>query len=489
MRVIFAALLICFFAGCAVNRAVYDPFAYAPEDTCWYYTPDCEAGALSCWSECATCVESPPEKHPLSLAEALDIALINNPKTQISWGHAREAAAEYGKSQSAFFPTISADFYYQRDRTAYLASQVEQPQNVMMEQLIVNNQTQWAPQMHMTWTLLDFGQRRYTSEAARYALYYADFTHNDTIQYLIQAVTLTYYRYLYEVKLQEANEADLANAQETLSAADLGLSQGVKNISDVLQARSGVLLAEITLSEQKKAVNNAYATILDNMGLPANSTVQFEKLPFVDLDKIELPSLDSFIQLAMESRPDLLASRASLESAEMSLHAAKRLWTPVVDYSLEVGRTYFSGGFHDDYDFTSTLTVSMPLFTGYNIRNSVRAARSKVETVTGALREKELAVIRDLKVAHFNVGAALETLGAANRYLKASKEEYVVALAQYKAGVNTILDVISAQASLFDSRAKQAEATEQWFNSLANLTYNAGILSCQTGDAKCCSCE
>ncbi len=173
----------------------------------------------------------------------------------------------------------------------------------------------------------------------------------------------------------------------------------------------------------------------------------------------------------------------------MSLHVAKRLWTPVLDYSLEVGRTYFSGGFHDDYDFTSTLTVSMPLFTGYNIRNSVRAARSKVETVSGELREKELAIIRDLKVAHFNVGAALETLGAANRYLKASKEEYLVALAQYKAGVNTILELISAQASLFDSRAKQAEATEQWFNSLASLTYNAGILSCQTGDAQCCSCE
>jgi len=483
MKTIFSAFFICLLAGCAVNRAVYDPFAYAPKDTCWYYTPDCEADALSCWEECETCVEPPPEKHPLSLAEAIDIALVNNPQTQISWGRAREAAAQYGKSQSVFFPKISADFYFTRDRTAYLVNQVEQQQNITMAGLIINTQSQWGPQTHLMWTLLDFGQRRYTSEAARYALYYADFTHNDAIQLLVQNVTLAYYHYLYEVKLQEAKEADLVNAQETLAAAELGLSQGVNNISDVLQARSGVLLAEIVLSEQSAIVNSAYATVLDAMGLPANRTVHFEKLPIVDLDKMELPALDSFIQIAMESRPDLLATRAQMESAEMSLKAAKRLWAPTLDYSLEFGRTYFSGGFHDNNDFTSTFSVSMPLFTGFNIRNSVRAAKAKVEAASGQLREKELAVIRDLKKSHFNVEAALETLHAANRYLKASKEEYEVALAQYKAGVNTILNVISAQASLFDARAKQADATQQWFNSLATLTYNAGILSCQTGDA------
>lgn len=296
---------------------------------------------------------------------------------------------------------------------------------------------------------------------------------------------MSYYRYLYEAKQQEANEADLANSLETLAAAELGLKQGVKNISDVLQAKTQMLLAEMTLSEQKMEVNAAYADLLDRLGLPANSTLGFEKLPLVDIETIALAPLDSFIQTAMECRPDLLAVRANLESAEMSLKAAKRLWTPVVDYSLQFGQTNFSGGFRDDYDYVSVLTLTMPFFTGFQIQNSVRSAKSKVESATGEVRRAELAVFRQLQTAHYNVTSSLETLRAANRYLAASKEEYQVALAQYREGVTTILDVISAQASLFDARAKQAEATEQWFRSLATLTYRTGILSHPTGDATC----
>lgn len=474
--------LFCLLSGCAVNRAVVDPFAYAPEESCWYWSPDCKAQNLSCELPKHTCARPPSPDHKLSLAEVIDIALVNNPKTQISWAEARLAAAEYGRSQSTFFPNISADFYLESDRTAYLASQVEQPQNVARQTLLISNQSYYGPQAHLTWTLFDFGVRRYTSEAARFALYYADYFHNDSLQRVVEEVTIDYYQYLYQVKLQQANEADLANAQETLAAADLGLKQGTKNLSDVLQARTQVLLAEITLSEQRKAVKKAYTSLLEQMGLAANSAISFEALPFVDPEQLDLGSLEGFVQSAAECRPDLLAIRAALRSAEMELKAAKRLWTPTLDYSLDIGRTYFKGGFHDDYDYSSVLTLSMPLFTGFNIRNTVRKARARVEAAEGELRERELRVLQEVTTAHFNVQVAFDTLHAATRYFTTTQQEYTVALAQYREGVNTILDVISAQSSLFDARAKQAQAVEQWFNSLATLTYSSGVLF---GGVKC----
>lgn len=482
---VWGAVVLSILAGCSVNKAVVDPFAFAPEETCWYWCPDKKASELRCEESFDCCYDLPDEDHPLSLAEVLDISLVNSPQTQISWAQAREAAAQYGLSQSSFFPQISADFYFTRDRTAYLTSQVEQQQNINKEMLLINTQSQYGPQTHLTWTLLDFGQRRYTSEAARYALYYANFTHNDTIQLLVETATLGYYQYLYEVKLLEANEADLANALETLAAANLGLETGAKDVSDVLQARTQVLLAEITLSEQRKAVKTAYANLLDIMGLPANCTIAFDKLPYIDPNEVELDSLDIYLCYALASRPDLLAERSAEKSAEMNLQMAKRLWTPVLDYSLEVGRTYFSGGFHDDYDFTSTFTLSMPLFTGFEIRNTIRSATAKVESAQGSVKQIELDVIRDVTTAHFNVGVALDTLKAANKYLLATKEEYDVALAQYRAGVNTILDLISALSSLFDARAKQAEAIQQWFSTLATLTYSAGLFSKHAGGYPC----
>lgn len=474
-------LLALLMSGCYVNRASIDPFAYAPPLACWYWGPDDRADKLACADPISDCPDIPNETAIHSLAEILDIALINNPQTQISWARAREYAAEYGLSQSTAFPTITGNYFYKASRISHLASTVEQSQNVMMETLIINDQQEWGPQANVTWTLLDFGQRRLTSLAARYSLYYADYTHNEAIQTVIQDVTIDYYNYLYQKKLLEADEADLLTAEETLDAAKLGLQTGVKNVSDVLQAKSAALQAEIKLSEQQKGVNTSYAILLDRMGLPANVNLSVQDLPFVNPEKTNLAPLDDYLCIAMGCRPDLLAARALVRSSELSLKAAKRAWTPVVDYTLEFGNTTFNGGFNDRYNYVNTLTVSMPIFTGFEIRNTVRKNEAIVEMEGATLKQVELGVVRDVTTAHFNVNVAFNTLHAAIRFLRAAEEEYEVALSQYRQGVNTILDVLSAQSSLFDARATQARATEEWFTTLSTLTYSAGLLSANLG--------
>lgn len=470
---LFCALLC---SGCHVNRAVVDPFGYAPDSACWYWDSDCKANQLANGARVADCPEIPCEEHILCLSEILDIALINNPQTENTWAIAREYAAEYGRIQSLYFPWISATFSYNNTRTSYLASQVEQPMNVSKESLIINTQTEWGPQANLTWTLLDFGQRRYSTEAARYALYWANYNHNQAVQTLIQDVTVDYYDYLYQMKLLEADQADLATANETLTAAELGLRNGVKNVSDVLQARTQAILAEITLSEQYKQVNNSYATLLTTMGLPADSKIQMQKMPFVDPESVNLDPLCEYIDISMQCRPDLLASRSSVVSAENAVTAAKRAWTPVVGYTLQVGNNTYSGGFNDEINYQSSLSVSMPIFTGFNIRNTIRLAEAGLEQTEAMLKTTEVNVVKDVTTAHFNVTVAFNTLKAAIRFLEAAKEEYEVAIEQYRAGVNTILDVLSAQSSLFDARAKQAQSLQEWFTSLSTLSYSAGLM-------------
>jgi len=477
-RAIFFLLLVTL-AGCYVNKAMVDPFSYAAEGACCYWVPDQKGEELAC-KEVESCPDLPCEDYKLSLAEVLDIALVNNTTTQISWARARQAAAEYGQSQAPAFPEISADIHHTHSRTTFLASQVELEFGA--QSLIVSDQSIWGPQAHVTYTIFDFGERRYTSEAARYALYYADYTHNDAVQSVLEQITVDYYDTLYQKKLLEAKEADLANALETLAAAELALEKGVKSIADVLQARTQALSAEIALSEQHKTQNTSEATLLDDMGLPSNAPISLETLPLIEPTSAQLDPLDDFLDSAFHCRPDLLASRASLRSAEKSLKAAKRQWLPQLDYSLDIGRNYFEGGKHDDYNYTSTFSVSMPIFTGFYIRNTIKQNKAKVEEAKATLKQAELAVIKDVTTSHYNVGVAFETLNAANRFLISANEQYKIAMAQYRAGINTILDVVSAQSSLFDARAQQAQATREWFTALATLAYSAGIITKGSGE-------
>lgn len=463
-------------SGCYVNRALIDPWSYAPEDPYVYWSPDEKAAELACP---LVCVEEerelPCPGRELSLAEVLDLALINNPTTERTWAEARQAAAEYGQSQSYALPTLVGQYSYQRERTGNL-SQEFSPLGALFNTLIVSSQSMYGPQLQLSYTIFDFGQRRATSEAARYSLYYAGYTHNQALQSVLRQVTNDYYGALYQQKLSQAFEADLANAQETLDAAKLALCQGVANVSDFLQANSQFLQVEIQLVKQRQIVNNAYSTLLQDMGLPANVPVKLQSLPSEFPEEIPPGTVDDYIELAKQYRPDLLAARASVRSSEENVRAANREILPQLSYTFDFGRTYFSGGFNDKFDFNSVLTLSVPLFSGFWYLNNIKSAEAVVRQQEATLRQVELQVMKEIVTAHFDVVSSVETLKAARSFLRAAEEQYRVALSQYREGVGNILEVVSALSSLFDARAKEASAIQSWFSSLANLSYSTGTL-------------
>ena len=435
--------------------------------------------------------ELPTQEEPYSLGELIDIALRNNVQTKITWAQARSAAATYGQSQSQFFPEVNGDFFYQRARQPSFNSNLgaapvgtavtplNPTASSQLNQVTVTDfyYSIWGPQLSISYLIYDFGTLRATSEASRQALYNADWTHNDAIMTLLQTIMTDFYSYLYQKQLLIADLANVDTAKLTLEAAQTGFNTGVRDVSDVLQAKTQLLQNQTTWVGQQQNVETAYTTMLNDMGLPANIRLTTQEMPAVLPENDIVPPVETLIEVAMQNRPDLLASEANLRSKEQSLLAAKRQWLPQFNYSFDLGKDYYNNGLHDKYNFTSTFTVSMPLFQGFYYRNAIKIAQANKKAAEEQVKQTELQMIKEVTTYHYNVRVAFDTVKFATAFLAAAQEQYVVALAQYKQGTNTILDVTSAQSSLADARAQQANAFQQWYTSLANLAYSTGILS------------
>lgn len=481
----FVILMTC--GGCYPNRAVYDPWSYAPASPSKNWTPP---SGLKPMALSDAPPDLPKQDEPYSLAELIDIALRNNPQTKITWEQARSAAAAYGQVQSQFFPAISGDFFYERARqpsfTAVtpgadvITSGIQNPNaTTTLNNVTVIDQyfSIWGPELTATWLLWDFGTLRATSEAARQALYNADWTHNDSILVLLQMIMTDFYSYLYQKMLLVADVANIETARLTLEAAQTGFDSGVQDVSDVLQAKTQLLQNQTTWAAQQQNVEVSYATLLSDMGLPANIKLMTQEMPTALPNNDLIPPLETMIQVALYNRPDLLAAEANFRSKAESLKAAERQWLPQVNYTFNLGKNYYNGGLHDKYNFISEFTVSMPLFQGFYYRNAIKIARANKRAAEEQMKQTELDMIKQVTTSHFNVHVAFETLQFATAYLKAAEEEFNVVLNQYKQGVTTIINVISSQSSLIDARASQANAFQQWYTSLANLAYSTGILS------------
>jgi len=459
-------LLACtLLSGCV--RYANDPMTLAPcaPNTTW--TP-LKGNQLVSASFCQTLV--PPEfsSKDLNLAELIDIALQNTPQTKQTWAEARAAAAAYGQTLSQFYPYIYFDGSMMRQKATFIDTEGEAEPYMA---------TQIGPDVELSFTLFDFGQRTAASIAARESLYYADWMHNQEIQLVIQMVMEAYYQYLYHLIALEAQKANLENAQITLDAANEKFSLGLASLGDVAQARSQFFQARIALTGQKQGVEASFARLASQIGMPANIPFKVVEMPREVQTTPFLQSVDELVAIAQRHRQDFLATAADIRAKEATLLGAKRAYLPKITTSLDVGKYWFDHHQSEHFfHWTALFSITMPIFDGFSIRNSIRQADANLKRSQAQAMQKELAIIEDVTVAHSAVTLAADHLQDAKKYEEAADLEFKIALEMYQTRTTTILNVVSAQSNLSDARAKLALAKRNWFLSLASIAYATGSL-------------
>jgi outer membrane protein TolC len=475
-RIPLAAMVALVLSGCM--RDASHPFDLAPATPYAAWT-ERTGNCLVSSRYCKTILPNKFETTNLSLAELIDIALQNNPTTRQTWANARSAAASYSQSLSNFLPNIGFQGQYLRQKY----------DNLSQETAIDFYFTQAGPNLNLTYTLFDFGQRSSQATSLRESLFFADLNHNQQIQIVIQNVMDDYYNYLYALSVLRANEADLQNAQSSLDAANERFSLGLAALGDVAQARTQYLQSKIALTTQKQNVLDAYAQLCVDLGLPANTAFKVEPMPEQVIADVMLENVDSLVAQAQMQRQDFLATQANIRSKEALVVNAKRASLPIVNSQFQIGHYEFQNGLAEkNFHWSGELSLSFPIFAGFFYTNGVRIAEANLEQAKAQMLQTELGVIQNVTTAHMEVKTSAQNLTDTDEYLKAAELEFNIALSTYKAGTATILDLLSAQSFLSDARAKKAGAKRDWFTALASLAYATGSL-CATPACGENSCE
>ncbi len=443
-------------------------------------------------------------ENALNLAELIDIGLQNNPSTKETWAMARSAAAQYGIVLSDFYPNIQFTSQYTRVRGTFgpptvfsTAPTAAQSASAAAEGTAPPSSgsvtttssslysTTAGPDVELTYTLFDFGQRSSAATAAREALYFADLAHNQEIQYVIQTIMDDTYNYLYQLRVLRSNEANLENACASLDAANQKFSLGLAALGDVAQARTHYLQTKINLTTQKQNVENSFAQLAVDLGLPANIGFKVQPMPDEVQAEPMLESVDQLVAIAQNQRQDFLAAQADLRCKDALIVNAKRAVYPVLATSLDFGKYWFQDDLHEPYHWVAELTLSFPIFQGFFYKNSVKKAMANRDRSAAKLLQTELSVIQTVATSHMYVKTSAQNLKDTEEYLKAAELDFNIALSSYKAGTKTILDVLSAQSSLADARSKKAGAQKDWYTSLAALAYATGSLCLPGTQDKC----
>jgi outer membrane protein TolC len=401
-----------------------------------------------------------------TLAQVVDIALANSPFTRTSYRQARSAAADLASKRGAYFPTVDASARALRAR---------QPTNDQQGDVTL---TAYGPALTLSYLLLDFGGRGGKVEEARQALLAADWSHNATLHNVALGVQQAYFQYLDVKALLEAARTTLAQAQASLDAANVRHDAGVATIADVLQAKTALAQAMLNsdgLEGQVLAVRGALATA---MGLPANVPFDVGSLPSeVPLERAR-PAIDSLIETARLQRPDYAELRALASKAAAHVGTVRADGLPRLAFQGGVDRTYVDSGpltaHHDTW--SAGVQLSVPLFHGFSPTYDLRRAKEDAAAVRAQAEGYEQQVVLQVWTSYYALETATQRVRTSQALLESATQSEQVALARYKEGVGTVLDLLSAQAALANARAQEIQARSDWFVATARLAHDSGAL-------------
>lgn len=468
--------------GCGDYRGASEPFSYAPATaTSVWVPPKCIQRAALELNEV-----DPYELRDkaLTLAEVIDIALSNSPSTHQSWAEAKSASAAYGQSLQNYFvlSNLTSD-YSNYQQALFTGLSNSSPTNIdntadsgFNSQKNTFHGVAYGADFNLSYTILDFGQTKATSKAALAALYEADFSHNSNLQSTVNLIMNDYYTYLANQSKVEAGEQDVANAQIALDAVLEKFENGLADMGDKVQATTNLLQQKIILVEKKQQLTASYAVLLNDMGFPANAFLNFEKYP-EKLQLFEIVDLTTLVSMAMNHRPDLLASESNFKMREEELKLSKTKRYPTISGSFQGGRQKANLNIGSYYDYNLTVSMDFPLFQGFFIQNGIKKAQANLETAKAKLKKIKLSIIQDVTTYFHNVNYAKEAYFYAKEFLKSAEIDFQVNLEEYKAGTSTIVDLIQAQTAVSDAQAQLIVSQKQWYSSVANLSYSTGILT------------
>ena len=403
----------------------------------------------------APCATTLPDT-PLTAVDAVDLMLCNHPQTREVWAAARAQAAQVGVARAGWLPTLSGSagttrFDYQN--SAY---------------------TRDSAAITLSWLLYDFGQRSASVESAQQLLGAAAATQDVTVQTLfLNALQAYYAAQATRAAVASALQAE-RSAQESFQAAAARYQVGVATPADRLQAQTALSQATLNRIKAEGEARNALGTLANALGFAAQQRIVLADLPAVPATAAFQKEVDGLIAEAQARRPDLRAAEAQLKAAEASVELARAQGRPTI--SLGAGPTWQESAGVTQQGGSIGLTLNVPIFSGFETTYRVRSAAAQAE-VRAAQRDRlRRQVALDVWKAYQSLTTATQSLQTTADLVASAEQSERVALGRYKAGVGTILDVLSAQAALASARLQRIQAQLDWNVYRATLAQSVGAL-------------
>jgi len=384
---------------------------------------------------------APPAGRPLSLEEAIRLALAQHPAIRAAAEGRNAADARVPQAFSSFLPRVDVDAGARRQQG--FTSSINR----------FFTTSSYSTNVTLNQKLYDFGKTGARVDEAKATLRVAEEELERVRQEIALNVKLAYFDLLQAQRLVKVAEAAVERAELNLKSARGFFEVGAKPKSDVTKAEVEVANARVALIRSRNAVRLAQTTLANALGVEAEAPIAVQDILAFEPVPVDPAQL---LTEAFKGRPELRQAKARVEVTRFLLRQATTAYFPDLDGNAAYGATNREFPLREVWELG--FTFSWNLFEGFLTQSKVREARATLEAARADLNTLELQVRLEVDQAYLALLEADERISATAKGVESAQENLRLAQGRYAAGVGTILELADAQEALTNAEADQIRA-------------------------------
>jgi multidrug efflux system outer membrane protein len=370
-----------------------------------------------------------------------DFARANNQEVAAALARFDQARASVQIARANFFPQLSVDPSFTRQRTSF-----NQPLNGRRAE-VAHTYNTFSLALDAGWEVDLWGRVRRQTQAARARLA-ASSDDIEGVRLAVHAEIAADYFLLRAID----SELDLLqrNTETFQRSLELTVNRrkgGIATDLDVAQAETQLQTTEAALPAlrlQRSQVDHALAVLCGQAATGFDVETDRAELKEVPAAPVSLPSE------LLERRPDIAASERRVAAANADIGVAQAAFYPRLRFSGLAG--FESVGAPTLFDWPSRLwslgpSVDLPIFTGGRNRAGLDFSKAAYQETVANYRATALKAFQEVEDQLAAQRLLADQLNAERKALTSAQRTLEIATNRYKAGLITYLEVATAQSA------------------------------------------
>lgn len=296
-------------------------------------------------------------------------------------------------------------------------------------------------------------------------------------------VAQAYMQILYGKEILDVarNQVTIDSLQvERLSAM---LENGKASASQLAQQKAALGRSQYNVAQAQGSYDMALLDLSQLLELETPEGFSIT-IPQTTVENILLESPESIYDKAVASKPVISAEEFRLEAAEYAIKNAKAAFLPSISLSGGVGTNFYtasgvtSNSFYEQmkHNFSQYLglSLSVPVFTGFQNRNQVRSTQLAKENQSLMLEAVKKGLYKEIQQAYYNAAAAREQYRSSIASKESARESFDLMLAKYENGKANITEFNEARDFYLEAESDLSRARYEYLFSAKLLDFYAG---------------